>query len=159
MIGETMCRDYAARGALATAVLRIFSVYGPGLRRQLLWDVAQKALAGPVVTLSGTGEETRDFVHVEDLMAAIDAVAARGPEDGSAVNVASGRSVTTAEVSRLLVEGLGTGARVEFDGRARPGDPPRWSADVGRLRALGFEPRVPLEDGVRGYASWILAQE
>ena len=70
MQAEAMCREYAALHGLTTTALRIFSAYGPGLRRQVLWDICHKALTSPPVRLHGTGSESRDFVFVDDIAAA-----------------------------------------------------------------------------------------
>ncbi|HVW19083.1 MAG TPA: NAD-dependent epimerase/dehydratase family protein [Solirubrobacteraceae bacterium] len=142
---------------LPVAVARVFSAYGEGLRRQLLWDVARQALDGGVVALSGTGEETRDFLHVEDVARALATIAREAAFADERINVASGEETTVRAVAERLTAELG-GARVEFDGRERSGDPRRWRADVTALRALGFGPAVPLDAGLARYARWARAE-
>ena len=83
--------EVALQSGAPVVIARVFSAYGEGLRRQVLWDVAQRALVGGPVELSGTGEETRDFVHARDVAAAISAIAQRSAFDGEIVNVATGR--------------------------------------------------------------------
>ena len=141
-------------GSLPSAIVRIFSAYGEGLRRQLLWDIAQQADAGPV-ELWGTGEESRDFVHVDDVAGAIAVVCEASSFGGEVVNVASGVETTVATVARMLLRELGVEDAPHFTGVARTGDPERWQADVTRLAALGFEPKVTLEEGIARYAHWI----
>jgi UDP-glucose 4-epimerase len=136
------------------AIARVFSAYGEGLRRQVLWDVAQRALAGGQVELSGTGSESRDFVHARDVAAAICAIGERAAFEGEIVNVGTGVETSIARLAELITTELG-GGDVCFTGAVRPGDPARWRADISRLRSLGFEPTVSVEDGARAYARWV----
>jgi UDP-glucose 4-epimerase len=148
------CERLARESGTAVAIARVFSAYGEGLRRQVLWDICREALDGGGVELAGTGHESRDFVHVTDVAAAVSRIAARSAFDGEAVNVAGGRETTIAELAGMLVRALGVDADVRFTGEARPGDPVRWRADLRRVRALGFEPEWTVEAGVAAYAAW-----
>jgi len=136
------------------AIARVFSAYGEGLRRQVLWDVARRALSGRPVELSGTGEETRDFVHAQDVAGAIAAIADAAAFEGEIVNVGTGVETSVAELANVIVREL-AGGEIRFTGDARPGDPARWRADVTTLRSLGFEPSVAIEDGAAAYARWV----
>lgn len=144
----------AAESGVPLVVARVFSAYGEGLRRQVLWDVARRALAGGAVELSGTGRETRDFVHAHDVAAAVSSIAQHAAFDGEVVNVATGVETSIADLARLIVNELG-GGDVRFTGVGRPGDPTRWRADIGRLRSLGFRPSIAIEDGAAAYARWV----
>jgi len=65
---EQMCLEFTKVYGLQTASLRIFSAYGPGLRRQVVWDICQKAITQGSLLLQGTGQESRDFIHaLEDV--------------------------------------------------------------------------------------------
>jgi UDP-glucose 4-epimerase len=70
------------------------------------------------------------------------------------VNGASGAGRSVAEFAGLVVAAWGVDCGVGFSGKSRPGDPVNLLADVTKLRSLGFESRVPLEDGVRDYVAW-----
>lgn len=150
---EVLARDSGA----AVAIARVFSAYGEGLRRQVLWDVAQRALAGGEVELSGTGAETRDFVHARDVAGAVAAIAGRAEFEGEAYNVATGVETSIARLAELVTRELG-GSDVRFSGARRPGDPERWQGDITRLRALGFEPTVRIDEGAAAYARWAREQ-
>jgi UDP-glucose 4-epimerase len=145
----------AQESSLATATLRVFSAYGDGLRRQLLWDVAEKGLSDDVVELWGTGQETRDFVHAEDVGRAVTAVASSSSFEADVVNVGSGAETTVEEVASLLLQELGLASKLRFRGVERAGDPMRWQADVSHLRAFGWSPGVPLAEGIGRYARWV----
>ncbi len=153
LVCETLLAEFREIYGLHATVLRIFTCYGPGLRKQLLWDVCMKAKSG-AVPLSGTGEESRDFLHVADLARLVSLLVARPPE-AFVLNAASGQAVTVARVARLLLAGLGRpDLAPEFSNLGRPGDPGHWRADVSALAALGFTPQISLEEGVTDYARW-----
>ena len=143
-----------ASGAPVT-IARVFSAYGEGLRRQVLWDISRKALAGGPIDLAGTGLESRDFVHASDVAAAVSLIAARGEFAGEQFNVASGAETRISELAAMLTGALGVEADVCFTGSPRIGDPLRWRADISRLKALGFVPSIALDEGVAAYASWV----
>jgi UDP-glucose 4-epimerase len=147
--------ELAAASAVPTAVARVFSAYGEGLRRQVLWDIAQKALTGDVVELWGTGAESRDFVHVEDVARGLLAVAQRAAFAHDVYNVGSGDETTIAELAEIFLGALGTDGAAAFRGIEREGDPTRWRADIARLRGLGWSPSIGLPDGVTRYAAWV----
>jgi len=73
---EDLCLSYAGRWGIRTSVVRLFSVYGPSLRKQLLWDACEKFRRGDN-TFAGTGSELRDWLHVKDAAALIATAAER----------------------------------------------------------------------------------
>lgn len=160
---ELLCEHYARLLDLPITILRVFSAYGPGLRKQLLWDTTQKlvkaAAAGQrAISLSGTGLESRDFLHSRDVArAAICLADAPPPGLCSSVNVASGRETQVRHVAQLLCEAWGGGLSPLFTGETRAGDPQRWVADLSQLTGLGFSPRVALEEGIQDYVAWAKA--
>lgn len=151
------CEQLARESGTPTAVARVFSAYGDGLRRQVLWDICRQALAAGPVELAGTGAESRDFVHVSDVAAAVLRIAEQASFGGEAYNVASGNETTIAALAEILVAALGVDADIRFSGERRVGDPVRWRADLARIQGLGFEPRCALEDGAAAYARWARA--
>lgn len=147
------CEALVREAGVPAVILRVFSAYGEGLRRQVLWDICRKALTGPV-ELAGTGRESRDFVHAGDVATAVARVAASAEFDGETYNVAGGVETTIDQLAHLLVSSLGTRSTISFSATPRAGDPTRWLADVTRIRGLGWEPSVSIEDGARAYAQW-----
>lgn len=155
---EILCAEFAKVYGLRTASLRIFSAYGPGLRRQVMWDICQKALVKKSLKLQGTGAESRDFIHATDIARAAEIVANHAPMNGEVFNVSTGREVTIRDLSAMLLRALGVGIEPEFDGVVPAGVPHNWRADVSRLNALGFHPGVPLEQGAQKFAAWCRAE-
>jgi len=155
MACELLVREYNQLYGVPGVTMRIFSAYGEGLRRQILWDICRKAVEEGRIELSGTGRESRDFVHATDVAEAALAIAQRAAFEGEAYNVASGCETTVAELASLLAAELGVPAEsVCFGGERRPGDPLRWHGDISRLEALGFSPRTEIERGAVAYAAW-----
>lgn len=153
---EALCRSYGRNFGIRSAVVRVFSAYGAGLRKQLLWDLCSRLAAGKGdLLLDGTGAERRDWVHATDVARVLALAAERLPAVGvAAVNGATGVGHSVAEFAHQVVEAWGESREVQFSGRSRPGDPVELVADVARLRALGFVPQVGLADGIRDYVDW-----
>lgn len=150
---EDFC-DFATRiKALDCRVLRIFSAYGAGLRKQILWDLCGKLSQPGEVTLFGTGQETRDFINVRDVVRAAALVLEAG--EPGIYNIATGQETRIADLVATLLRVAGEDpSRVRFNGQQKEGDPLNWRADIARIEALGFVPSVDLEAGVRGYWNW-----
>lgn len=155
---ELLCEEFSCVYGLKSASVRIFSAYGPGLRRQVIWDICQKALGAGGVRLHGTGNESRDFIHAADIARALVLITNRAPAHGEIYNLATGRETTIAELASLLIRALGRSCVPEFDGVNPSGNPLRWQADVTRLTGLGFFPDCSLEKGLEEVAAWSLSE-
>jgi UDP-glucose 4-epimerase len=155
---ELLLEEFARVYGLPTVVTRIFSAYGPGLRRQVVWDICERILTQGVLTLSGTGQESRDFIHAADIAEGLAVVTGKAPANGEAYNLSTGRETTIAELAALLASFLGKNTAAVFDGKSRIGDPINWRSDIGRMSALGFAPRMSLEAGLAQTAAWTRAE-
>ena len=157
---EDLLASYSARYGLRVTVVRFFSVYGPGLTKQLLWDAGMKLRTvhgGPVV-FWGTGEETRDWISSDDAARLIVA-AAGSSERFTVLNGGSGERMTVRNTIELLRSALGVEADIEFNNAVREGDPSFYHADVSRAIALGWRPATSLSDGIARYARWLIQYE
>lgn len=155
---EQLCLEFAKVYHLPTASLRIFSAYGPGLRRQVLWDMCQKVITQNSLTLQGTGKESRDFIHALDIAKALSVVATSAPMQGEVYNLGTGQEVAIAQLAHIVLEALDAQYNPVFDGVVPPGTPLNWQADISKLKALGFTASVPLERGVKTFANWCRAE-
>lgn len=154
-IVEELCQMYAHQYHVKVAILRLFSVYGEGLRKQLLWDACQKLSEGKNV-FWGTGEETRDWVHAEDVAQMMLLSVLHASEDCTIVNVAGGKAVRIADVLRCLFEAYGKKEIPFFGGQVNVGNPNHYVADVGQALKWGWKPKVDMEDGIQRYVRWYL---
>ena len=152
---ERYVATYARHFGLRSASLRLFSAYGPRQRKQVVYDFIRKLARRPeALEILGDGRQERDLVFAEDVASAALAVSRDGALEGEVYNVATGVSCTTVELANEVAAAMGLEPELEFTGRVRAGDPDRWQADISRLRALGFEPRVGLDEGVRRTVAW-----
>jgi UDP-glucose 4-epimerase len=150
---ELLAREYASCFGLRVVVARLFSIFGPGQRRLLVWDLFRRLAANPAtVSLDGTGAESRDYLHVDDAMRALLALTGVDTPAGAVLvtNVASGEETPIRELALVVREMLGSGSDVVWSGRSRAGDPVRWCADTRHLGELlpGWRPE-PLRAGLR----------
>ena len=158
---ESLLFHYARVLKLNVTVFRIFSVFGPGLKKQIVWDVGQHALSAvnkgkANITLFGTGQESRDFIYVKDLCKAVLTVLDHASSQAIEVyNLASGVESRIAEVAECLVKKLELPLGVSFNGEVRKGDPLNWRADISKLEALGFQADYNLEAGLKEIAAWM----
>ena len=152
---EQLCREYSHVFGIQTSVLRMFSVYGEGLRKQLLWDCCVKLTAATdAIELGGSGDELRDWIHVDDAVAMLLLAARSASVECPLFNGGSGTAVRVRDIVAMLASALGATAGVEFSGARRAGDPAALVADTRRIAAAGATCRVPLNVGVRRYAEW-----
>ena len=136
-------------------IIRIFSAYGPGLKKQLFWDLYHKLTGSGPAELWGTGHEARDFIYTADLMKAIQLVIENQDSAPPVLNVGTGTETTIAEAVQTFAGCLGTATPIRFGGQVKPGDPQRWKADIARLQSLGFTPTYSLRQGLEQYLLWI----
>lgn len=158
VIAEHLLHSAALHAGTRVAVARYFSIYGPGLARQLLWDASKRFTSGAKeIEFSGTGQETRDWIHVDDAATLLLALS-RSDARYTVVNGAAGERVTVEAVLGLLREALGAEGALRFNQVTRAGDPRFYHADMGAARATGFQNRVSLAQGLAGYAQWFRTQ-
>jgi UDP-glucose 4-epimerase len=134
--------------------IRIFSAYGVGLRKQLLWDLYQKAKEDVDIHLFGTGEETRDFIHVSDIVNSIDLIIQKGNFEAEIYNVANGKEIKIIDIAKNLLNEIKFKGKLNFSGKTREGDPINWRADISKINKLGYRPKVDLKDGIKEYVAW-----
>jgi UDP-glucose 4-epimerase len=151
---EQLMSEYWTVYGIESASVRIFSAYGPGLRRQVLWDLCQKLATQPVVKLRGTGNESRDFIHVLDVANAIQLLAMQPICQAEVFNLASGREVTVAHLAELIRAEFNSQVAIEFDQAVMTGVPKNWRADISKIEALGYRSTVDLESGIAAFARW-----
>jgi len=152
-LGEELVLHWYQVYKLPTVSLRFFNVYGPRSRTSGTYGavfgvfLAQK-LAGKPFTVVGDGTQTRDFTFVTDVADAL-VTAAEGDRCGEVYNVGSGETVSVNRLVELL-----EGDRIHIP--KRPGEPDCTFADISAIRRdLGWEPRVPIESGVKALLSHI----
>ena len=141
------------RISASSICVRLFSVCGPGLRKQLFWDACVKAAQGEF-SFYGTGRELRDWLHVEDaarlLGMAIDHASPACP----VTNGGSGTGISVRTALEILGRNWNGSMTPAFSGEERRGDPSSFVADASRVKEWGFLPSIPLDAALRDYVEW-----
>ncbi|HEY5657561.1 MAG TPA: SDR family oxidoreductase [Myxococcota bacterium] len=151
---EVYCRLYAELHGLETVALRYFNVYGPrqdpdGDYAAVIPKFVTACLAGLPPRIYGDGEQTRDFVMVDDVVRANLLAADAAGASGAVCNVASGRRTSLNELLALVLAHTGVGVQAVYD-PPRPGDVRDSVACLDRAReVLGYAPGVAIEEGLR----------
>jgi dTDP-glucose 4,6-dehydratase/UDP-glucose 4-epimerase len=152
---EEICSEFYQYYQIATCSVRIFSAYGNGLRKQLFWDMYKKCCNGGTIELYGTGNESRDFIHIDDIVNALELVIQNATFNGEQINLANGEEYTIKTVSDLFRKHLDTAVDITFNNQVKEGDPLNWRADISKLTDMGYRPKVSLEDGIESYIRWV----
>ena len=157
---EQLCRSYAVTFGLRSTVARLFSVYGPNLRKQLPWDICSRLQAGESsLVLGGTGSEVRDWTDVRDVARLLLAIDGKPQSEAFQVlNAGSGQGRTVAQIATRMAQCWGGPASVQFSGIVRAGDPTSLLSDNAMLRSLPFDWTIPVEQGLADYVSWFKGQ-
>lgn len=151
---EDLLKCHSRHFGVPVAIVRYFSIYGPGLGKQLLWDAAQKLSEGAdEAVFWGTGEETRDWIYMDDA-ASLAACLAENTEPFTVVNGASGERVTVREVLEQLRSALESPTAIKFNGLIKPGDPRFYHADMSKTHSLPWRPEISLAQGLKTYTDW-----
>jgi dTDP-L-rhamnose 4-epimerase len=162
---EQFCLVVGRAYGIPTVALRYFNVYGP---RQALSNpytgvcaiFSSRLLNDQSPVIFEDGEQTRDFVHVSDIVQANLLALETDRADYQPVNVGTGRATSVKQVMKMLAEGLGKQIEPEITGKYREGDIRHCVADITRARALlGYEPKVSLERGIPELLEWVRKQE
>lgn len=153
---EQYLRLYRRLFGLRYAIARITNPYGPGQPAgRTAYGIINRfihlALANDTLTLYGDGRQLRDYIHVDDVVTALLALAASPAADGEAYNVASGTGTSMADLAALVIEIAGAGriSHVEWPSLAAQVETGDFVADIARIRRdLGWAPAIGLREGI-----------
>ncbi|WP_227133072.1 NAD-dependent epimerase/dehydratase family protein [Halorubellus salinus] len=158
LAADQYVRGYADWYDCDAVALRFFNVYGPGQRDGVVPSFVARARAGEPLVVHGDGSQTRDFVHVSDVVRALVA-AATTPATGQAFNVGTGTTTSVLELATLVSELAPETVPVVHDD-SRPADIQESCADTTTARdELGFEAAVSLTDGLASLVGRTLAAD
>jgi UDP-glucose 4-epimerase len=152
---EQLFRSYAQSFGSRVAIVRLFSIYGNGLTKQLLWDLCTRFEGNAEeLLLAGSGEELRDWLHVDDVAVLLETAASLASEQVALVNGGRGTGLSVGSIVALVRAAWGAAPRVSFSGSRRLGDPFSLVAGTRRLDEWGFRPAVAPERGIADYVHW-----
>jgi UDP-glucuronate decarboxylase len=155
---ESLMFDYLRQHKVRIKVVRIFNTYGPRMHPfdgRVVSNFIRQALAGEDITLYGDGSQTRCFCYVADMIEGLVRMMESSDDFTGPVNLGNQDEFTVLELARKVVEISGTKSNVVV-GRPLPADDPtRRQPDISLARAsLGWEPKVPLAEGLRRTIEW-----
>src|SRR5690242_885801 len=149
---------------IPTVALRFFNVYGPGQALSNPYTGVAAIFSSRLLNdrpplIFEDGRQSRDFIHVSDIVEGIVRALGSDAAAGHSINLGTGRAISINEVGELLEQGLGKEVGVEHPGSYRAGDIRHCFADTALARELlGFEAKVRLEDGMRDLVEWVRSQ-
>jgi UDP-glucose 4-epimerase len=154
-MAEMLCRSYGRQYGTKIALVRLFSVYGPGLRKQLVWDLGCRLASGErKIELGGNGQEQRDFVFIDDAADILLSAVAHSASTVPVFNGCSGRAVSIAEVAGMMAART-PDVSLNFSRQSRTGDPIYLVGDAVRSQSASLKTRTSLEDGIGRTMAWI----
>lgn len=151
--GEAFVHAFAELYGYRPIILRLFNVYGPKQSKAyagVIVEFLRRVSRGEPPVIFGDGEQTRDFIHVADVVEAV-VKAMENEEVRGTFNIGSGEAVTINYLANLVLRLAGREYLKPIYAPPRPGDVRRSVADIRRAgEALGFKPKVRLEEGIEG---------
>jgi nucleoside-diphosphate-sugar epimerase len=162
MLGELYCNFVHNHYGLAVTKPRFFNSYGPGevpgQYRNVIPNFVYWALKGQQLPITGSGDETRDFTFVGDIVDGLLRSGILTSAVGEEYNLASGKETRIADLAQMIVEATGSSAGVRFVERRRWDTKSRMLASVDKARSLiGYEPSVAFEEGLQRTVQWFRA--
>jgi len=150
---------YYKKEGLPTTSVRIFNVYGPRQNPESRYSlvvpgVLSKILKMESPVIDGSGEQTRDFVYVGDILEAVFRILGHPKAFGQVYNLGSGKTTSINTLVKTLLRLCGSGLK-PVCGPRRPADPERTCADISKIKKeLGWSPKISLEQGLKEVVSW-----
>ena len=157
--GEQQCKVFFSTYGLQTVILRAFNIYGPhqdaaSPNAAVVPRFVVMLLEAKPPVISGDGKQSRDFLHVSDMVEAIKAACIAPKAEGELFNIATGSRITVNGLVNMLNSLLGKEIQPKYE-EARPGDIRHSLADTTKAQEmLGFRPRVSVLDGLKTTLDW-----
>ena len=154
LAGEALCHVYHHLYGLEMVCLRFFTVYGPRQRPDLvIYKFTQAILAGKPIEVYGDGHTARDYTYIDDILQGVMATVERS-FGFEIINLGESHTVELRELIALIEKATGKTAQINRQ-PMQPGDVPITYADISKARRLlGYNPQVPIEDGIARFVEW-----
>ncbi|MDP5200714.1 NAD(P)-dependent oxidoreductase [Flavobacterium sp. DG2-3] len=152
-IAEEICFSYHKNFNIQIGIIRYFSIYGEGLKKQLLWDACKKLSSEGDLEFFGTGKETRDWIHISDATSLMGMFSDQ-LKDYQVVNAGVGKVVEISDVIKKLSHCFKNSRKINFNGLVKEGDPIHFLADTKKAFELGWIPKISLEMGLENYVEY-----
>jgi UDP-glucuronate decarboxylase len=148
---ETLFYEYGTRFGVDTRIARIFNTYGPRMDAEdgrVVSNFVVQALDGRDITIYGSGQQTRSFCYVDDLIEGLIRLMGAAPRFDGPVNLGNPREFTVLELAQLVLDKTGSSSKLRYLD-ALPDDPKQRRPDITRAQmVLGWQPMISLTDGL-----------
>ncbi len=153
--GEELARVYYEMHDLPTVALRYFTVYGPRMRPNMaISNFVSRCTNGEPPVIFGDGMQTRDFTHIDDIVAVNRTLLSDGAADGEALNVGSTDRITIQALAEVVRDEIDPTLEIQYED-ARTGDAEHTHSDISKAsELLGYEPSTSIRAGVRDFIDW-----
>jgi len=158
LLGEQYVNFFHEHHDMPTVVLRFFNSYGPGeypgKYRNVIPNFMLKALQGATLSITGTGNETRDFTFIDDTVQAIRIAGSHPGAIGRTFNIASGQETNISTLAEAIINVCSSHSSIEY---LKPRDwdtVTRRCADISSIKSLGYAPTINIEKGLAKTFAW-----
>lgn len=153
LMAEHYCRVFTDLYGLPSISLRYFTVYGPGIRPDLAIHLfTQQALKNEPLIIFGTGDKTRDFTYIDDI---VDANLISLTKGNGVYNIGGGHRVSIQELAEKIIEITRSSSIIEYK-ESKKGDAEHTYANTKKAyRELGWSPKISLDQGLKRYIEWV----
>jgi UDP-glucose 4-epimerase len=153
LMAEHYCRVFTDLYGLPSISLRYFTVYGPGIRPDLAIHLfTQQALKNEPLTIFGTGDKTRDFTYIDDI---VDANLISLTKGNGVYNIGGGHRVSIQELAEKIIEITRSSSIIKYK-ESKKGDAEHTYANTKKAyRELGWSPKISLDQGLKRYVEWV----
>ena len=156
-IVENILESYQNHINADITIIRPFSIYGNGQKKQLIWDTCNKIITGEC-EFFGTGEEMRDWLHVEDLSSLIYLISKKKSKQKFQIFNAGNQLMSVGEIIEMLAYYMGKKIKPVFNGLESAGNPKHLIANHEKTQEyLDWTPQISLDQGLKKYVSWFLS--
>lgn len=155
LMSEKLLTKLQIKKKFPLVILRIFSIYGPGLSKQLLWDIHKK-IQKKKYNFSGNGEEVRSWLYIEDLVKLINKVIISKKKGLMIYDIGNyNENLKNKDVVNLFFSFFKFNKKPFFNGKKRLGDPSTQVCKVKNIKKFNWWPRVDFKQGLNNYIKWL----
>lgn len=165
---ELLCQHYLKTHNINYSIIRFFSVYGPGLKKQLLWELSMRLYKNQLpLVLGGTGKEIRDWIYIDDAIKLLAFIGIKkiNTSKGLIVNGGTGVGKTVKQITELVAKewnnNILTSSKIKFkfSGQKRFADPFSLVSNSEKLLNLGTSCKIFTDKGIKSYIEWFKKEQ
>lgn len=150
---ERLCQKKSNFLDFTFIITRFFSVYGEGLKKQILWDICKK-FKDKLFIFQGTGNEQRDYIHIDDAVRCLISLKNKSyKKDFNVFNVGSGKKYIIKKVLDKLRIIFGV-KKIYFSNKKKVHNPDRLIANIKKIKKLGWKPKKNFDYQLKEYVKW-----